>query len=867
MRLYKNTYAAVLAGTFVIGQLAAGLAPGTVQASASTLPSATVAAAVTPKINPVVIGSGVTASLENVNIWTQTGGNILTYTVNYSNASGTGANLLRYFSRVVTPGGSVIPGTPVTADALKKKVGANESLQVTYYVNVGQSKSLQGMRIAMYVWDPKAKGYLRQAGNFAIPANYSTTVENGKSLSTMMNNIPVTASAESLQIFKFNSKVYAKVGLSLINKGNKVLGDPGYTAYLVSASGTSFELSLNSTQDGYKIQPQEKKSIYYLTEIPAYLKTDNMKLQFTQKDETLKLELPGASYKLPAATSPNLVVGNGAIKTIIVNSNTIETKLSNASVYADKASASWSFQLELKNTGNKAVTLPTYELAVKSAKGRTFPVNAKALNGLTLRPLEVKVIPLTAAIPLEVEQGTLQLQMIEAVGQDLPAPTAGTDTGGTSGTPAGSGGGNPVTKLTFPVAYFTIPYALRANIQQGQEYRTTNPYGTFSYSIQSIQRYPWKDDDIVIARLKLTNTQSITLSLPELKAALKLDNLDLTSSTELLMDKESAELAPGNSAEIDVLTKIPYAEEFSALNISLYTTENEEKKPFLALSTSSVMNSVAAIDRGGSYTVAEKGKNSKVQENRTTIYTASGTSKIIYTELLMSNEEKRQSSLARLKAYYRTADGQFYEAQSSQSAGLAAPGGKQMVTFWAKIPGALQTSDMSLYLGTGITGSKLSEAGQEATGYVNVASLKLNPVTAVPVQNLGQISIFPYSFSVIRSEGQITEGSDIISIGIDYKLTQDRSYDTDALDHKLVVKITDPFGLSQEKTLALGTDLTEGDNNTYSLSITRSLYKQLGGGSYKITLYDEFQGGRIELGQQIYYLIYKPLPVIVKDEK
>ncbi|OKP94021.1 hypothetical protein [Paenibacillus sp. P32E] len=865
MRLYKNTYAAVLAGTFVIGQLAAGLAPGTVQASASSIPSANMAPAVTPKISPIVIGSGVTASLENVNIWTQTGGNILTYTVKYSNAGGTGANLVRYFSRVVTPEGSVIPGTPVTADALKKKVDANETLQVTYYVNVGQSESLQGMKIAMYVWDPKTKGYLRQAGTFAVPANYSTTVASGKSLNTLMNDIPVTAAAESLQIFKFSGKVYAKVGLSLTNKGSKVLGDPGYTAYLVSASGTSFELSLSSTQDGYKIQPQEKKSIYYLAEIPAYLKTDNMKLLFTQKDVTLKLELPGASFKLPAATSPNLVVGNGAIKTIVVNSNTIETKLSNASVYADKASAAWSFQLELKNTGNKAVTLPTYELAVKSAKGRTFPVNAKALNGITLRPLEVKVIPLTASVPLEVEQGTLQLQMIEAVGQELPAPTAGTETGGTSGTPAVSG--NAVGKLTFPIAYFTIPYTLRTNVQQGQEYRTTNPYGTFSYSIQSIQRYPWKDDDIVIARLKLTNTQSVTLSLPELKGALKLNNLDLTSSTEIIMDKESAELAPGSSAEIDVLTKIPYAEEFSALNISLYTTENEEKKPFLALSTSSDMNSVTTIERGGNYIVAEKGKNSKVQENRTTVYSSSSTSKIIYTELLMSNEEKRQSSLTRLKAYYRTADGQFYEAQSSQSAGLAAPGGKQMVTFWAKIPGALQTNDMSLYLGTGITGGKLSEAGQEATGYVNVASLKLNPVTPVPVQNLGQISIFPYNFSVIRSEGQISEGSDSMSIEVDYKLTQDHSYDTDALDHKLVAKITDPFGLTQEKTLTLGTDLTEGDNNTYTLSITRGLYKQLKGGSYKITLYDEFQGGRIELGQQIYYLIYKPLPVIVKDEK
>lgn len=185
---------------------------------------------------------------------------------------------------------------------------------MTYYVNVGQTTSLQGMKIAMYVWDAKAKGYLKNAGSLAIPAGYSTAAERGKILSTAMNDIPVTASADSLQLYKFSGKVYAKVGLSITNKGSKVLNEAGYTPYLQTASGTSFELTVNSAQAGYKIQPQEKKSIYYLAEIPAALNTNNMKLQFTQKDETLKLELPKMSFKLPVASTPNFVVGPSAVK-------------------------------------------------------------------------------------------------------------------------------------------------------------------------------------------------------------------------------------------------------------------------------------------------------------------------------------------------------------------------------------------------------------------------------------------------------------------------------------------------------------------------------------------------------------------------
>lgn len=862
MRTYKNTYVALLISTFVIGQLAGAITPGAAQAASSSK-TAAAAAPVTAAIKSVQMGPGVTATIENVNIWTQPGGNILTYTLNYSNASGTSANLQQYFSRVVTPGGSVIPANPVTADVLKKKVGARESLRVTYYVNVGGAKSLQGFKVSMYVWDAKAKGYLRQAGSFAIPASYSTTVANGKVLNMTMNNIPVAAAAESLQLYKYGGKVYAKVGLSLTNKGSKVLTDPGYTAYLVSSSGTSFELALNSSQSSYKVQPQEKKSIYYLTEIPAYLKTDNMKLQFTQKDETLKLELAGVSFKLPAVTIPNLVVGNGAIKKIIINSNTIETKLSNTSVYADKASAAWSFQLELKNTGNKAVTLPTYELAVQSAKGTSFPVSAKALNGITLRPLEVKVIPLTAQVPLEVEQNTLQLQMIEAVSQGQAQPSPSTGAGGATGGET-TGTVSDVAKITFPIAYFTIPYTLRADIQKGQEYRTTTPFGSFSYSLQSIQRYPWKDDDIVVAKVNLTNTQSVTLSLPELKGALKVGNLDLSASTDLLLDKDSQELAPGRTAEISIITKIPYAENFDSMNISMYTTANEEKLPFLSLTTNSAINDIPSIERGGSYTVSGKGKNAKLQENRTIVYPGSGNFKIIYTELLMSNEEKRQSSLARMQAYYQTTDGQFYEAQPAQTTGLAAPGGKQLITFWTKIPKSVATSEISMYLGPGIIGSKLSEAGQDATGYINIASMKLTPQTVTPAKDLSRISLYPYILTVLSSDGKITEGSDTISLVLNYNLMQDRTYDTQALSHKLIVKITDPFGQSTEKSLTLGTDLTEGDNNTYSTTIVRSLYKKIGGGSYKITLYDEFQGERMELGSQSYFLTYEPLPVVEK---
>ncbi|MEI2394432.1 hypothetical protein [Paenibacillus phytohabitans] len=858
MRKYRVTYAALLVSTLVAGQLAGSIAVPVAAAAATSKNAAAPAAAPAFKFNSVPLGAGVTAVLENVNIWSQTGGNIVSYTLKYTNSGNSSASLLKYFSRVVTPGGSVLPGNPVGTDALKKKVGAKESLSVTYYVNVGQTSSLQGLKISMLVWDAKAKGYLKQTGSYAVPANYSTAAAAGTSLNTTMNDIPVTASADSLQLYKYGGKVYAKVGLNLTNKGNKVLGDPGYSAYLVSASGTSFELALSSTQADYKIQPQEKRSIYYLAEIPAYLKTDNMKLQFTQKDETTKLELPKSAYKLPAATSPNLVVGSGVVKKIIVNSNTIETLIRNANVYSQDADAVWTFQMQIKNTGNKAVTLPSYELAVKSQKGTTFPVSAKGLSGVTLKPLETKIIPLTVRVPLEVEQSGLQLLMIEAVGADnISGPdSSGTSEGaGTTGTPGTPAPASPVTattKMIFPVAYFVIPYALRADVMTGQEYMTTNSYGSFSYSIQSLQRYPWRDDDIVAARLRITNTQTVSLTIPELKGSIKLDNDSLPVTTELYMDnKESSVLAPGKSVELYVLGKIAYTSEFRDMRVALNGTQNSESVPFLDLSVNNSINSIPTIAQGKSYTISKKGKAASLKENKTTVYEGENYN-LVYTELLLSSEEKRQSKMARLQAYYKTKDGQYFEASSSQSDNSASPGAKQLVVFWTKLPKAADIADISLYLGAGINGGKLIESKEEATGFVDVAALQLNPQGNVPASTLASTVLYPYTISVQSSEGKHLRSSDTLDITINYGLKRDNQYDAGALEHKLILQITDPFGISTEKTLTLGTDLTEGTNNQYSLSISRTLYKTMGGGAYSLTFYDEFQGERIKLGSQAY---------------
>ncbi|MNC78710.1 hypothetical protein D3C75_1309910 [compost metagenome] len=53
----------------------------------------------------------------------------------------------------------------------------------------------------------------------------------------------------------------------------------------------------------------------------------------------------------------------------------------------------------------------------------------------------------------------------------------------------------------------------------------------------------------------------------------------------------------------------------------------------------------------------------------------------------------------------------------------------------------------------------------------------------------------------------------------------------------------------------------------YSMSFSKSLYKQMTGGTYRLTLYDEFQGERQELGSQVYTILFDMLPKPEEEEK
>lgn len=434
----RKAFVLLLLSTFAASQLA-GIAGTTAYAATASTPTAKTAATATEVstltgLSAIKLGTTLSVKLSHVGIQSQTGGNILTYTLTYTNNAGSSVNLVDYFSKIVTAGGSIIKGIPVSADSAVKKIAAKQSTSITYYANIGTAASAKGLKVNMYGWNFSAANYEQRIGTFTVPSNYSLSALTGETRKVELGSIPVNTKAESAQIYKYNGKVYAKVGLSITNLGTKVLTDPDYSLYLKSSGGSTFTLTLDDSSSEYKVQPQEKKTLYYMTEIPSYMNVTKMTLQIAKLDEGLKLYLPVSSYSLPAAGTADFTVAAGYTKKISIDSNIVDMKLADASVHADNGNAVWSYQLTLKNAGTKAVTLPAYELAVKSAEGYTFPVTTAAFSSLTFKPLEEKLIELTASVPLELGQDTLELQMVAPAGSSTSSnsSTSSTSSNGSS---------------------------------------------------------------------------------------------------------------------------------------------------------------------------------------------------------------------------------------------------------------------------------------------------------------------------------------------------------------------------------------------------------------------------------------------------
>ncbi|PQP84568.1 hypothetical protein C0Q44_08430 [Paenibacillus sp. PCH8] len=785
--------------------------------------------------------------LTDVNMLSQDDGNVVTYTLSYKNNDSTPMMMLDYWSKVKTKGGTLFSPKLIAKDQEKKTIAPGSTVELTYVMKVGREVKLSDLNFLIVKWDFSQANYERTLGKFNVPASYSITTPVGKPKTVRLSDSSVKVKVSGIKVFPGeDKKQYVKIGVNLNNISYKLLENPNIKWILRTPSGTNYPLSPDKDSTNVSIQAQANKALSLMASLPTSVKLQKSELLLVEEQGEEKSVLPVAALQLPEASKTNVEVSANQPNIISVEGQRLSTLLESAKVRIDDGEYSLNLQMKLKNEGKKAIKVPSYTFEVRNTDGTVYPIETKALDTLKLNPGDIKTIKLSATLQGDGDTSKIKLYVMSPV--DKSESTDSTTSSPTNG-----------FVFSYPVGVYAIPESVSSGDGLTTETVIKNSKGTFGVSFGSLQRLPWLDSDIIAAKVTIRNAGTKTVQLPELEAMFTIDSAQIDGDKKLIYTQSGKLLGAGMTTEAYLLTKIPSELRMSRLELSLNEKVSEEEtNEWITLNTSGLIQPVSFVGSGKTYTSGIGDKETEMGVRRTIRYPGTS-SDIVYTQFEMTNKSLRQSGLGKLVGYFKTADGQYYRATAKQSERLPGPGQKSIVTFWAKIPKSVTFSDLRLIVGEGIADSKFVTGEGEATAYVNALAFEVPP-TSISVQgSLSNIDLYPYSWTA-NSVRAYLAGSSSVQIEMNYSLSRNEEIEMGENEHKLILTMTDQAGKTYEKELTLGTDLKVGTNQTLSWSIEDSFFEKLRGGSYRLSIDDQFQGQRIRLAEQSYGYDVTKLP-------
>ncbi|WP_418039523.1 hypothetical protein [Paenibacillus xylanilyticus] len=789
-----------------------------------------------------------TVKLTDVNILSQDDGNTVTYTLTYKNNDSTPMMMLDYWSKVKTKGGTSFSPKLIAKDQEKKTVSPGSTVDLTYVMKVGREVKLSDLNFFIVKWDFSKPNYESTLGKFNVPASYSITTPVGKTKTVRISDSAVKVKVSGIKVYPGeDKKQYVKVGVNLNNVSYKLLDNPNIKWILRTTGGTNYPLTPDKDSMSVSIQAQANKTLSLMASLPTAAKLQKSELLLVEEQGEEKTALPIAALQLPEASQSNVETAVNQPNILSINGQPVSTLLESARVRSEEGEFELTMQWVMKNQGKKEVKVPTYALEIRTEDGTSYPIETKALDDLKLKPGATKTIKLITTIQGNGDTSKIKLYAMTPISKDESKEEgAGT---------AASG-----FEFSYPVGIYAIPESVTTGDGLTTETVIKNAKGTFGVSVGSLQRLPWTDSDIVAAKVTIRNASTKTVQLPELEAMFTIDSAHIDGDTKLIRAQGGKLLGPGMVTEAYLLTKIPSELVMSRLEVTLLEKVSEEEtNDWITLSTSGLIQPLSYVGDGKQFTLGTADKETELGVRRTYVYPGAS-SDIVYTEFEMTNKSLRQSGLAKLVGYYKTADGQYYKATAKQADRVPGPGQKSVVTFWAKVPKSVTSStDMRLIIGEGVADNKFVIGEGEATAYVNALAFEVKPKTLSVLPSLNDIDLYPYKFSGSNIKGYLTGGTNV-QFEMIYSLTQDEAVDSGEYGHKLILSITDGSGKVFDKELTPGTDLKTGINQTLNWSIDDTVFDKIRGGSYRVALYDVFEGQRIRLAEQGYSYDVSKLP-------
>ncbi|MEW9701875.1 hypothetical protein [Paenibacillus sp. SI8] len=634
-----------------------------------------------------------------------------------------------------------------------------------------------------------------------------------------------------------NSKL-AVIDVTIHNGGSTDLKVIDYWVRLKNKSGSKFTVrSLPS--DGAKslVAPGTNVKMTYYATVDENTVLDDLIVEFMKWDVDRPLfekalgqvVIPDTYTDVtPPAGSSFVQAGDSqikvSIKKFVANKN---EKYHVPTVY-----------LTLENVGEQAVHVPAYLFFIRTPGGLLFPLEAKGLKDLSIKPKENKEIQVSGTIPVAVSSGQWELLLQESAA-DL--------------------------KINLPVADFQLPAP--AENQEGSigiAYAFTSKAGVYATELNAMYRLPWEDQDLISADLTLHNTGSDTQKIPDLTGYFLLDDA-VKIQANVVQTENAVGIASDSSLNLQVVGNIPYTSKFKRIKLVLQEKESDTiTTDLVEFAGQAEMQAIPFHNLDEPFILSDEGRKTNIKIRSLKRYT-NPTSSLVIAQVEATNLEKRYTEPSRLVAHFRASDGTVLPGSVANVTNKISPNGTALLNISASLPKGFSTENMHLIIGEAVKEGKLTRGDEKADGYVKPEAFKVPEANNGVADSLTKVDLYPYKVTLNHFGTAIENNT--FTFKFNYEITREGYLETNVDGHKLVLAFEDAAGeKSFEKSFELkdfdpvdgekieesGTKLKLGKHENFKIQLTDAdmIFKTSFLKQYKLSLYEEFQGQRRLLATQ-----------------
>lgn len=617
---------------------------------------------------------------------------------------------------------------------------------------------------------------------------------------------------------------------SIYNGESTDLSFNDYWVRLRTKAGARITSSLiGEDHEKNRIAPQSSQEYTFHATVNASVQLSDLMLEFIRWDFTA----PNYERKLGEVRVPNdytNVVPVNAYKNIAIQNSVIKTSVDRMEIREDEEFYKTSVYFDIENTGLRSVVIPNYTFYIRTSEGLMYALQPKDFDNSSVPPRMIETVELNANIPIEFEQKDWDLVVIQPTG---------------------------VSSIEIPKGFYRLPEpstkveVIPDGVPLGEEQEIEIDEKLFGVTLNSIQRLPWNDEDIISAEVALSNLDEESLPLPNLSAYFNLDGVKIDESNTVIVHLDNILGLPAKSKTTFIMyTKIPYTYEYDTVDLVIINKDidiDEDESKLVNFQHDSKSLALPVIEADSQFQFKNIGKRANVSIKD--VVTFKGTSSnVFYVEVEMENLEKRQTELAKLTGYLKTTDDVYFPVNISEVNQRITPNGKALMSFWSTLPLRYNTHELQLIIGEEITTS-----GDEAFIQVAAYDLPVEKITRARSE-FENIKVYPYDITLTNMRVSLSNNA---KVNFDYHVNKANEYEALPDGHKLIIELVDgDIGYSQEFTFE--SELKVGSHQgemIANMNIENVMAKMQSIDGFRFNVYSSFEGHKKLLASRMIYRI------------